>query len=190
MDKKKHTKVKAKIPKKRGRLSKRRLLNVDIAYNLAEKGNHIAEIAEIIGVSTQSIYNWMHKDEKLFDAIKRGRKIADARVEDSLYKRAMGYEYDEVKNKVIIVNGKPSNMAERTIIKKEVLADVTAQIFWLKNRQPETWRDRVDPSTLVDKSKHYHYTQISDEKLIEKIRAAGISLPAAIKGRIGTENKA
>ena len=52
-------------------------------------------------------------------------------------KRALGYEYEEVKEKY--ENG---FCVERTITKKEVVPDTTAQIFWLKNRKPDEWRDK------------------------------------------------
>ena len=28
------------------------------------------------------------------------------------------------------------------VVKKEVVPDTAAQIFWLKNRKPEAWRDK------------------------------------------------
>lgn len=37
--------------------------------------------------------------------------------------------------------------------KKEVVPDVTAQIFWLKNRKPEKWRDKpeYEDHSAIDK---------------------------------------
>ena len=45
-------------------------------------------------------------------------------------------------------------MTERTVTKKEVIPDVTAQIFWLKNRKRETWADRqnIEISQPIDDS--------------------------------------
>ncbi len=48
-------------------------------------------------------------------------------VEKALLKRALGYEYDEV----IYEGGQ-----ETKRVKKHVVPDTTAQIFWLKNRKP------------------------------------------------------
>ena len=45
---------------------------------------------------------------------------------------ALGYEYEEVKEKF-----EGNVMTERTVTKKEVVPDTTAQIFWLKNRKPK-----------------------------------------------------
>jgi len=58
-------------------------------------------------------------------------------VENALLKRALGYEYEEVKEKF-----EDGVITERTVTKKEVVPDTTAQIFWLKNRKPDKWRDK------------------------------------------------
>ena len=44
-------------------------------------------------------------------------------------------------------------MTEKTVTKKEVVPDVTAQIFWLKNRKPEKWRDKpeYEDHSAIDK---------------------------------------
>jgi hypothetical protein len=71
---------------------------------------------------------------------KRGKFPADERVERSLYQRAIGYTYDTVK---IL---KPAGTTEPVIVpyRRHVPPDVTACIFWLKNRRPDEWRDRQD----------------------------------------------
>ena len=55
---------------------------------------------------------------------------------------------------------------ENALFKKAKMGDVTAQIFWLKNRKPKQWRDKV---SFVDE------TQLAklDEMVatIEKVRA-------------------
>ena len=37
------------------------------------------------------------------------------------------------------------------VVEKEVLPDTTAQIFWLKNRKPNDWRDKKDATVSIDK---------------------------------------
>jgi hypothetical protein len=55
----------------------------------------------------------------------------------SLYTRAVGYNYEAVK---IFM---PANRAKPVYAKyiEHVPPDVTAAIFWLKNRDPQHWRD-------------------------------------------------
>ncbi len=49
-----------------------------------------------------------------------------------LFKRAIGYEYEEITM---------NNGIENKRVMKHITPDVTACIFWLKNRKPEKWRD-------------------------------------------------
>ena len=69
-----------------------------------------------------------------------GKEIADERVERSLYQRAIGYEQDEVK---IFM---PANSAEPVYapFRAKISPDVTAAIFWLKNRRSQDWRDKQE----------------------------------------------
>ena len=102
------------------------------------------QIAHNIGISRETLNQWKNKFSDISDTLKRGKEVVDRQVENALLKRALGYEYEEVKEK--FENG---ICLERTITKKEVVADTTAQIFWLKNRKPDEWRDKpeVEQST-------------------------------------------
>src|SRR5690606_6331960 len=75
---------------------------------------------------------------ELVEALNESRDFVDSLVEDALLKRALGYEYEEVKM-IASQDGKTRRVEK---IRKHVVPDVTAQIFWLKNRKPHTWRDR------------------------------------------------
>lgn len=99
------------------------------------------QIAHNIGITRETLRVWGEKYSVISAALKKGKEVVDREVENALYKRAVGYEYEEVKN--IIEKdelGKDRRRVERVI--KRVHPDVTAQIFWLKNRKPEEWRDR------------------------------------------------
>jgi hypothetical protein len=73
------------------------------------------------------------------DVLKIGKAEADKRVERSLYERANGYTYDAVKIFMPAGVKKPVYAPYR----EHVPPDVTAGIFWLKNRDPAHWRDGV-----------------------------------------------
>ena len=87
---------------------------------------------------------------ELIESLKINKYIADLEVENQLLKRAKGYEYEEIVEEYYIdgkkIDGDPKKVKpdkiHRKIIKKIMPPDVTAQIFWLKNRQPEKWRDK------------------------------------------------
>jgi len=110
------------------------------------------QIAQNIGIHISTLYDWKNKYPELSEALKRGKEVVDRAVENALLKRALGYTYEEktfekvwnpTLEKYIKVNTK-------TVV-KQVQPDVTAQIFWLKNRKPETWRDKKDLDVSVTK---------------------------------------
>lgn len=95
------------------------------------------QIAQNIRISRETLYAWKKKYPDISDALKKGKDVIDRQVENALLKRALGYEYEEVKEKF-----EDGVITERTVTKKEVVPDTTAQIFWLKNRKPDKWRDK------------------------------------------------
>lgn len=95
------------------------------------------QLATNIGITAKTLYDWKKKYSNICEALKRGKDVVDRRVENALLRRALGYEYEEVKEKF-----EDGEITERTVTKKEVVPDTTAQIFWLKNRKPDKWRDK------------------------------------------------
>lgn len=106
------------------------------------------QIAQNVRISRETLYAWKKKYPDISDALKRGKDVVDRQVENALLKRALGYEYEEVKKKF-----ECGVMTERTTTKKEVIPDTTAQIFWLKNRKPDKWRDKpyYEDTSALDK---------------------------------------
>lgn len=108
----------------------------------AREGLTDAQIAEKMGISVASLYNYQAKFVEILDALKRGKAPVDNEVENALLKRALGGF--EVKEKRV-EKWKDADGIERdhtVIMTREVPPDTTAQIFWLKNRRPDLWRDR------------------------------------------------
>lgn len=106
------------------------------------------QIACNIGISRSTLNSWKDKYQDISDALKRGKEVVDRQVENALLKRALGYEYDEVKEKYEF-----GELTEKTVTKKRIPPDTTAQIFWLKNRKPHNWRDKqeYEDRTAIDK---------------------------------------
>lgn len=97
------------------------------------------QIAHNMGINIATLYRWKEKYCDICESLKRGKDVVDRQVENALLRRALGYEYEEVKEKF-----EYGEITERTVTKKEVVPDTTAQIFWLKNRKPDKWRDKPD----------------------------------------------
>lgn len=109
------------------------------------------QIAKNLGIS-YSTFKKAKKDPEygnlIVTALIQTKEVVDMQVENMLYKRAMGYSYDEVKEEY-----EGGILTKRTITTKTVIPDTMAQIFWLKNRKPTEWRDRreVDNTVALEK---------------------------------------
>lgn len=93
------------------------------------------QICHNMGITVATLWAWRKKYPDLSNALKKGKQVIDIQVENALLKRALGYDYTEY-----MIDEKGNKKA----IKKQMTPDVTAQIFWLKNRKPAEWRDKRD----------------------------------------------
>jgi len=121
-----------------GRPSKFKPEFVEQAEKLCRLGATDIEIADFFGIDVRTLHRWKGTHPEFCHSLKTGKEEADERVERSLYVRANGYEHDEVDIRVL--NGE----IVQTPIRKFYPPDTTAAIFWLKNRRPEQWRDKVE----------------------------------------------
>lgn len=96
------------------------------------------QIAKNMGVNKTTLYDWMKKFPDISNSIKKGKAPIDFEVENALFKRAIGYEYEEVETIIEEIDGKQRKRIKK--IKKVALPETSAMIFWLKNRKPKEWR--------------------------------------------------
>lgn len=116
----------------------------------ARNGLTNEQIAANMGITRSTLNEWKKKYSDISDTLKRGKDIVDIQVENALLKRALGYTYIETTQERVddydphtgLKTG--SHMEVTKTVTKEVQPDTTAQIFWLKNRKPDTWRDKRD----------------------------------------------
>ena len=101
------------------------------------------QIAENIGIHVGTLYDWKNRFAEFSEALKKGKEVIDRQVENALLKRALGYEYTETtKEAVQDPSSGEVRMQVTKKVTKQVAPDTTAQIFWLKNRKPDKWRDK------------------------------------------------
>ena len=100
------------------------------------------QIAHNCRITATTLYDWKNKFPKISEALKRGKEVVDIEVENALLKRAKGYEYTE--EKVEIETGAKGKILSRKVVQtvKQVVPDVGAIAFWLKNRRPDKFRDK------------------------------------------------
>lgn len=109
------------------------------------------DVADRLHISRDTLHRWSKQSPELLDVMKHSREIADYKVENSLYKKALGYtvalkkpikvrvdDYDEKTRKKIGSHEEVVTAEEEV----HVPADTAAIIFWLKNRLPEKWRQK------------------------------------------------
>lgn len=110
-----------------------------------------------MGISRSTLNDWRGKYSDISNAIKNGKEVTDFIVENALFKSATG----EVKTirKPIKVKTEKSVPGKGKIIEEHIeYADeqiyippqVTAQIFWLKNRKASNWKDKPDGDNFND----------------------------------------
>jgi len=116
----------------------------------ARDGLTYEQIASNCGIALSTLKDWRKRFSAISTALKKGKAVVDIMVENALYKRAMGYTYEEktYERKQINEEGDMGMVLAKTVT-KEVLPDVTAQIFWLKNRKPAEWRDKQQIDTNI-----------------------------------------
>lgn len=119
------------------------LPKIKVVEAWARDGLTLDQIAQNLRISKTTLIKYRVDHSELLDALKSGKDEADVEVENALYKRALGYRYEEV-TRESSWNPKEEKfeVVVTRIVTKEVQPDVTAQIFWLKNRRPDAWRDR------------------------------------------------
>ena len=99
----------------------------------ARSGLTDEQIAHNMGIHPATLYTWIKEYSEINEAIKKGKEVADFEVENAMFKSALGYEFEEVKTYIEDSGSGQKKRIEKT--KKHVAPNVTAQIFWLKNRK-------------------------------------------------------
>ena len=87
------------------------------------------QIANNIGITAKTLYEWKNKYREICEALKKGKEVVDYEVENALLQKALS-------------------------------GDTTAQIFWLKNRRPDKWRDK--PISASDASEIEDLTPLAE----------------------------
>lgn len=101
------------------------------------------DIAHNMGITRQTLNNWCKKYTSIFDALKKGREPVVRRLENSLIKKAQGFEYEEITTEMWVDdNGKKRQKVSKH--KKYSAPDTSALIFLLKNYKPNKYRNYND----------------------------------------------
>lgn len=125
-------------PSKGGRPSSYKPEYIEQALKLARLGATDKEIADFFNVGEKTLNNWKTDHPEFLQSLKEGKLLSDAEVSSKLYHRALGYSHADVDIRVV------AGEIIQTPLIKHYPPDTTACIFWLKNRQPDKWRDKTE----------------------------------------------
>lgn len=110
-----------------------------------------------MGIAAGTLYAWLKDHDEISNALKKGKAPVDIEVENALLKRAKGYSVTvkkpvKVKTKRQLKDKGTIEEEHIEFVEEEVYIppDTTAQIFWLKNRRPDKWRDKPVSAVLGD----------------------------------------
>lgn len=117
--------------------------NLELIKDWARKGVIDKDIAHNIGISEGTFCRWKKRSPAIIEALKDAKPVADAKVESALFKSALGYQYTEITRE----RDETGAMVVTKEVVKEVKPNTTAQIYWLKNRLPQIWRDHPELAT-------------------------------------------
>lgn len=129
-------------------------IDMKMVKKLAEYGHDDAFMASFFGVPRGTWAGWKSQHSNFFTDLNRWKSIADKKVERAMFETAIGFEYTEMvfekTGSLLALQNTDTNKItfeqeyRKKITVKRALPDITAQKMWLKNRDPEHWKDRVE----------------------------------------------
>ena len=125
---------------KRGRKSKYENIDLKQVKRIASLNLTDKQIAKALGICEKTLNTYKKQHPEFLQSLKAGKKLVDDKVVASLFQRAVGYSHPDVH-----ISNYQGNVTKTAII-KHYPPDVAACFIWLKNRQPDQWRDRVEHS--------------------------------------------
>lgn len=137
---------------------------LDILRGLARRGLSDEDIAKSIGVGKATLYRWKATNDAIRDALRDGKLTADLEVEAALFKKATGFTVTDTKT-ISFLDKDNGEMIPGKIetVTKHILPDTNAAIFWLKNRCPDLWKDKiVEENDTTETQLNTYLTKLSD----------------------------
>lgn len=116
-----------------------------------------------IGVAERTFSRWKQENEAIVSALKKGKRPVDMAVENALLKSALGYK-ETLREPMKLRQANGSEVVEYVEREIFVQPQVAAQIFWLKNRRPDKWRDKP---VVVD-------SKVEDDGFIEALKETAV----------------
>lgn len=131
---------------------------------LARRGLSDEDIAKSIGINKTTLYRWKAKSADISNALRDGKLVADLAVESALFKKATGFTVTDTKT-TSFLDKETGELTEgkSEVTTKHILPDTLAIMFWLKNRRPDLWKDKVqEQGDTTETQLNTYLTKLSD----------------------------
>lgn len=115
-----------------------------LAEGYARRGMTDKAIAEALGISQETFYQYLKRYPEFSESIRAGRRPHDIDVENSLLMSAKGYFKPCGKRRTVKDKNGNVIQIEESVENKWYPPSFNAAVFWLKNRLPDLWRENQD----------------------------------------------
>lgn len=137
-------------------------------------GYSMVDIANRIGVTTDTLYRWKRRYPEISEALTTGKEIVDYKVENALLKVALGYQTKEVKVTTTMRYGKVVETIKE-VTEKEQAPNVSAIQTWLYNRCKEKWKNMNAKQNMFDEMQEDDTVEIIVRRASSDETADGIN---------------
>lgn len=133
----------------------------------ASDGLSQGQIAHNLGIGRSTLEKYKKQNIEIMNSLKKGQRRSNQEVENALFKKATGYEVEEVqayKVKETYYDDKNNKCTKEKIetvtVKRSYPPDLAAIKFWLMNRNRKEWsenpnKDSIDREELNLKKKEF-----------------------------------
>jgi hypothetical protein len=147
-------------------------------YYLMRLGARQQDVAEFFGVSTSTVAIWAERNEDFKQAAREGAIMFGMKVAETLGQRALGYDYTETEMAEHLDKyGRVHKLMKVT--NRHMPPDVTAIIFYLKNRHRDAWADvnrvEVDASVEITQTLNMERLTEAEREMVRSIAIKNVS---------------
>lgn len=117
--------------------------NLILIQGWARDGLSDEQIAHNMGIAYSTLREWKKKYSAFSAVLKKTKDVVDKEVENALRKTSEGFYVEETTEELRWNRDKGCyEMVVTKRVKKYIPPSTAAQIFWLKNRKPDVWKDK------------------------------------------------
>ena len=113
--------------------------NLTLIQGWRRDGLSDEQIAHNMNINRTTLYDWLNKYTDIANAYKKGTEVSTYEIENAMYKSAVGHFVEEME-----IIETETDLGKTTTKKKHrryIPPNTAAQIFILKNRRPDWWKD-------------------------------------------------